>query len=164
MLLNWKMANINIHIYFSKIWELRYKIRVQISSFFRASQVAPVVKEPACQCRRHKRCGFDPWVRKIPWRKKWHPTPVFLPGKSHWQRSLAGWSPWGCRGSDTTEQPGTQKTSPLPDQPPGCSVAVHPSPYGTGMGFGYMLFVHRSTEWVSIRMKEDGASVLRSRS
>ena len=42
-------------------------------------------KEFACQCRR---CGFSPWVRKIPWRRKWQPTPVFLPGKSHGQRSL----------------------------------------------------------------------------
>ena len=47
-------------------------------------------KEPACQCRRHKRRGFNPWVGKIPWRRKWQPTPVFLPGKSHGQRSLAG--------------------------------------------------------------------------
>ena len=39
-------------------------------------------KEPACQCSRHKRSGFDPWVGKIPWRKAWQPTPVFLPGKS----------------------------------------------------------------------------------
>ena len=37
-------------------------------------------KESACKCRRHKRCRFDPWVGKIPWRRKWHPTPVFLPG------------------------------------------------------------------------------------
>ena len=36
-------------------------------------------KEPTCQCRRHKRCRFDPWVRKIPWRRKWQPTPLFLP-------------------------------------------------------------------------------------
>ena len=49
-------------------------------------------KEPACQCRRHKRQGFDPWVRKIPWRKEWQPTPVFLPGESHGQKSLAGYS------------------------------------------------------------------------
>ena len=41
-------------------------------------------KEPACQCRRHKRCGFDPWVGKIPWRSKWQPTPVFLLGESPW--------------------------------------------------------------------------------
>ena len=60
-------------------------------------------KEPAYQCRRHRRCGFDPWVWKIPWRRKWQPTPVFLPGKSHGQRSLAGYSPWGCKELDTTE-------------------------------------------------------------
>ena len=41
-------------------------------------------KEPACQCRRHKRFGFDPWVGKIPWRKTWQPTPVFWPGESPW--------------------------------------------------------------------------------
>ena len=50
-------------------------------------------KEPTCQCRRHKRCGFDPWARKIPWRRTWQPTPVFLPGESHGQMSLAGYSP-----------------------------------------------------------------------
>ena len=44
-------------------------------------------KESACEYRRH---GFDLWVRNIPWRKKWQPTPVFLPGESHGQRSLAG--------------------------------------------------------------------------
>ena len=46
-------------------------------------------KEPNCQCRRHKRCRFDPWVGKIPWR----PTPVFLPGESHGQKSLVGYGP-----------------------------------------------------------------------
>ena len=56
-------------------------------------------KEPACRCRR---CGFDPWVRKIPWRRKQQPTPVFLPRKSHEQRSLVGWSPWGHKELDTT--------------------------------------------------------------
>ena len=49
-------------------------------------------KESACQCRRH---GFNPWVGKIPWKRKWQPTWVFLPGKSHGQRSLVGYSPWG---------------------------------------------------------------------
>ena len=58
-------------------------------------------KGPTCQCRRHKGCGFDPWVGKIPWRRVWQPTPVFLPGESHGQRSLAG--PWGCKESDSTE-------------------------------------------------------------
>ena len=56
-------------------------------------------KEYACQCRRH---GFSPWVRKIPWRRKWQPTPVFLPGEFHGQKSLAGYSPWGHIESDTT--------------------------------------------------------------
>ena len=51
-------------------------------------------KEPACQCRRHKRREFDLWVGKVPWRKAWQPTPVFLPGEPHGQRKLAGYSPW----------------------------------------------------------------------
>ena len=50
-------------------------------------------KESTCQCR----CGFNSWVEKIPWRKKWQPTPAFLPRKSHEQRSLVGYSPWGCK-------------------------------------------------------------------
>ena len=50
-------------------------------------------KEPTCQCRRQRRCGFNPWVGKIPWRRKWQPTPLFLPGKSHGQRSLVGYNP-----------------------------------------------------------------------
>ena len=50
-----------------------------------------------------ERCGFDLWVRKVPWIRKWQPTPVFLPGKSFGQRSLAGSSPWGRKEPDTTE-------------------------------------------------------------
>ena len=46
---------------------------------------------------------FDPWVRKISWRRAWQPTPVFLSGKSHGQRSLVGYSPWGHKESDMTE-------------------------------------------------------------
>ena len=61
-------------------------------------------KEPACQCRRCKRCSFDPWVGKIPCRRAWQPTPAFLPGKSHGQRSLAGYSPWGRKESNMTER------------------------------------------------------------
>ena len=51
-------------------------------------------KESSCQCRR---CGFDPWVRKIPCRRKWQPTLVVLPGESHGQRSLVGYSPRGLK-------------------------------------------------------------------
>ena len=55
-------------------------------------------KEFTCQCRRCRKCGFDPCVGKIPWKRTWQPTPVCLPGKS-----LEGYSPWGCKESDTTE-------------------------------------------------------------
>ena len=63
----------------------------------------PSGKESACQCRRCKRLGFYPWLRKILWSRKWQPTPVFLPGKSHGQRSLAGYSPWDHKETDMTE-------------------------------------------------------------
>ena len=61
-------------------------------------------KESACQCRRRKRHGFDPCVGKSPWRRKRQPTPVFLPGKSHGQRSLVGYNLLGSKESDTTEK------------------------------------------------------------
>ena len=60
-------------------------------------------KEPACQCRRHKRHRFNPWVGKIPWRRAWQRSLVFLPEESHGQRSLASYSTEGCKESDTTE-------------------------------------------------------------
>ena len=67
-----------------------------------------MVKKSAYQCRRGKRLGFDPWVSKISWSRRWQPIPVFLPGKFHGQRSLVGYSPWGCKESDVTEH-STQK-------------------------------------------------------
>ena len=57
-------------------------------------------KESACQCRSCRRLGFNPWVRKSPRRRKWQSTQILLPGKSHGQRSLVGYSPWG-RKSET---------------------------------------------------------------
>ena len=51
---------------------------------------------------RDERHGFDPWSRKISWRRAWQPTPVLLPGECHAQSSLAGYSPWGRREVDTT--------------------------------------------------------------
>ena len=62
-----------------------------------------MVKKSICQCRRHKRHELNPWVRKIPWSRKWKSTSVFLPGKSHGQRSLVSPSPWGCKESDMPE-------------------------------------------------------------
>ena len=70
-------------------------------------------KERACQCRRR---GLDPWVRKIPWRRKWQPTPLFLCGKSHAQRALEGYSPWDrkrVRHNLATKQQRTTSTSKI---------------------------------------------------
>ena len=74
-------------------------------------------KESACHCKRHWRSRFDPWVRNIPWRRKWQPTPVFLPGKSHrgaWQVIVHGVTKSWTRLSEHTY------TQPLqsPGEPP----------------------------------------------
>ena len=65
-------------------------------------QAALTVKNPPAQAG-DRRPGFSPWVRKVPWSRAWQPTPVFLPGESHGQRSLTGYSPWGHKASDTPE-------------------------------------------------------------
>ena len=78
------------------LWE-EPATRFPVASFYGGSDG----EESAClQCERP---GFDPLIRKIPWRSKWLPTPVFLPGKFHEQRSLVAYSPWGCKESDMTE-------------------------------------------------------------
>ena len=61
-------------------------------------------KESVCQCRRWRKCRFDPWARRIPWRRKWQPAPVFLPGKYHGQSSLAGYSLWSRKEFNMTKQ------------------------------------------------------------
>ena len=60
-------------------------------------------EESACQGRRRLRHGFDPWVGKIPWRRAWQPTPVFLPGNFHGKRSLEGYNPWCCKELETDD-------------------------------------------------------------
>ena len=77
-------------------------VRIFLKVVPRASQVVLVVKNPPANAGdiRH---GFDPWVGKFPWGRAWQPTPVFLPGESHGERSLMGYSPWGCTESDTTD-------------------------------------------------------------
>ena len=63
-----------------------------------------VVKNPPVNAGEIRDVGLeDPWVRKIPWRKKWQPIPVYLPEESYRQRSLEGYNPWGRKESDTTE-------------------------------------------------------------
>ena len=72
------------------------KFFLRLYSYYRASPMAQQVKNPHLQCRRHRRHRFNSWVGEIPQRRKWQPTPVFLPGKFHGQRNLVGYSP-KCR-------------------------------------------------------------------
>ena len=100
-------------------------------------------KRTHLQCWRHRRHGFDSWVRKIPWRRKRQPTQVFLPGKSHEQRSLAVYSPWSCKELDTTEHTSTHilifwmKNSPVQEV------------YADGT---HVLHLQKLTSWLSAVM------------
>ena len=78
---------------------------------------SPSRKESARQCRRCKRHVFSLWVGKIPWSRSWQPTPGFLPGKFHGQRSLVSYSPWGHKELDMTEATNTCDQNHLPIQP-----------------------------------------------
>ena len=86
---------LNINTVSRKIWEDWFYINVKELFTWLPRWLSG--NESTCQS------GFDPWVRKIPWRGKWQPSPVFSPGKSHGQRRLAVSSPWGCKESDMTE-------------------------------------------------------------
>ena len=80
-----------------------------IMRYFQCSLLSS--KESSCQFKRLQRHRFYPWVSKLSWRKAWQPTPVFLPGESHGQRSLAEYSPWGCKELDTTQAHNTQRSA-----------------------------------------------------
>ena len=100
---NWHVLPINSNANSTMIWDLRILWRKQGLPRWLTG------KEPARQCRRHRGCRYEPRVGKRPWRSTWQPTPAFLPGKPHGQRSLVSYSPWGHRDSDTTEHPHTQE-------------------------------------------------------
>ena len=95
----------NLSALFKNVSVMKYKERPRnCSSLKEAKETTGLPrwlsgKGSARQCRRHR---FDPWVGKIPWSRKWLPTPVFLPRKSHGLRSLVGYSPWGHKESDMT--------------------------------------------------------------
>ena len=95
--------NVNELRYYNNLWNL-CSASCPCIKRSRASQVLLVVKSPPTSAVRLKKCGFDPWVGKIPWRRVWQPTAVFLPGESHGQGSLVGSSPRGNE-LDTTEVP-----------------------------------------------------------
>ena len=89
---------------------------ILVASYHQGFPDGAIGKEPACQCRRCKRCWFHPWFRKIPWTRKWQPTPVLMPGESNGQRILVGYSPWGCKESNMTEATQCMHTLPLNTQ------------------------------------------------
>ena len=91
-IVNDAVMNIGVHLCF---WIMVFS-RNMPRSGIGGSYGSSAHKEPACQCGRRKRYGFDPWVRKVLWRRKWQPPTVFLPGKFHGQRS-----PWGHKESGT---------------------------------------------------------------
>ena len=83
--------------YLIKIYRLHVEIIVYIYMGF------PGGSEVKASASNAGKPGFDPWAGKIPWRRKWQPTPVFLPEESHGWRSLVGYSPWGRKELDVTE-------------------------------------------------------------
>ena len=106
-LLKNKKTHFISHAYFLSVCCAHLYIFTLPSSSCWASQMAQWFKKKkkrsTCQCRKCKRPGFDPWVRKIPWGRKWQCTPVFLPGKFRGQRSLVDYSPWGHKELDKAE-------------------------------------------------------------
>ena len=82
-----------------------YKISAVFKSYCVQNMQASLVAQRERIRRQCRRCGFDPWVGEIPWRRKWQTTPIFLPGKSYGQRSMAGYiQSTGLQESDTAEQ------------------------------------------------------------
>ena len=89
------------YLYFYSFFKNCYWMHLENQFFFLSESIFHIglawwlsSKEFTCQCRR---CRFSPWVRKIPWRMKWQPTSIFLPGEYHEQRNLADYSQWGCK-------------------------------------------------------------------
>ena len=79
-------------------------MKPEIQFFFFSSKYLMGSSDGKSTCLQCRRPRFDSWVGKIPWKRKWQPTPVLLPGKFHGWRNLVGYSPWGCKESDITER------------------------------------------------------------
>ena len=114
-------------------------------------------KESTCQCRRCESCRFYPWVKKIPWSRRWQPTPGLLLGKFHGQLNLVGYSPWGCKDSDATERESKiyRKHTQLGSAPPPKSNLKN----GEG-GSGQMFFQRRHRDVSTRYMKRCSVSLI----
>ena len=99
-------------------------------------------KESTCQ---YRSCRFDPWVKKISWRRKWKPTPIFLPGKFHGQRSLGGHSPRGCKRVWHNLATKQQQQSELQSWPTLCDPVDCSSPGSSVNG----IFCTRTLDWAA---------------
>ena len=99
----WKSHKCSIQTATWDSWHSQATVNRLTMSLFRPF-FFPGDSEVKSICLECWRPGFNPWVGKIPWRRKWQPTPVLLPGESHGGRSLVGYSPWGRKESDMTEQ------------------------------------------------------------
>ena len=121
-----------------------------------ASQMVRVVKNLPANAGDVKRCGFDPWVRKIPWRREWQPTPVFLPGKSHGQRSLVGYSSWRGKESDATEQLSPHAINTVakpPSSSRGGCYCMKEKAFGRNTGLDKPLFTEQENEDISLERR-----------
>ena len=127
--------------------QLRTHIGLLPNCFLGGTSDSFLGKQSACQCRRGKRHGFDPWVGKILWRTKCQPTPVFFPGKFHGQTSLAGHSPWCHKESDTTENANTHTRTHFQTLRP-----THVNIHNTGyylflLPLGHLIKLSRHSVW-----------------
>ena len=140
-------------------WHLQFRISERYFGFLGLPRWCSS-KEPTCQCP-CKRQDFDPRVGKIPWSRKWQPTPVFLPGKSHGQWSLAGYSLRGHKKSDTTEQLSTRfRKHSVAYGFMEILLSMIPEHFNEVLQFGGILWWISLFEWSSIQMREENYDVI----
>ena len=100
----WTRALLSQSVWDASDWQRGHQWRLLEIQNLRHYFWTSLVTQGVSVCLQSQRPGFDPWVRKIPWRRKWQPTPILLTRKSHGQRSLVAYSSWGHEESDTIEQ------------------------------------------------------------
>ena len=129
---------LNIFLFKQYVSKRNFKITVNYMCFTGLPRWHSSKKKSIYQCRRPKRGRFNPWVKKIPWSRKWQPTPVFLPGKFYGQRSWAGCGSQGLEESDVAERGSTHLvTAPSGSLEPGAPSAICP----LEVGLPFIIFV-----------------------
>ena len=104
MLLSWvSRAERKGHLFASLFYRTRKRLLIIHLELYMPHPCIMGFPRQSKLCLKCRVCGFDPWVRKIPWRREWQPIPVILPGEFHRQRSLVVYSPWGWKESNRIE-------------------------------------------------------------